>query len=110
MAGGTDWQAWTAGYFPVVAGNLAGEWLQVLMTIGGLISAVGLFSALLFSVSRVPFVLARDGWLPQSITREHHRYGTPWVAIVICSAIYSIFTLDRSSRWSWSTCSSTRSR
>ena len=28
MAGGTDWQAWTAGYFPVVAGNLAGAWLK----------------------------------------------------------------------------------
>ena len=93
MAGGTDWQAWTAGYFPVVAGNLAGEWLQLLMTIGGLISAVGLFSALLLSVSRIPYVVARDGWLPAFMTREHHRYGTPWVAIVVCSAIYSLFTL-----------------
>lgn len=91
MAGGTDWQAWTAGYFPVVGGNLAGEWLQVLLTVGGLISAVGLFSALLLSVTRVPFVLARDGLLPQVMTRESKRYGTPWVSIVVSSTIYSIF-------------------
>jgi amino acid transporter len=87
LAGGRDWQAWTAGYFPVIGGNLAGEWLQVLLTIGGLISAVGLFSALLLSVTRVPFVLARDGFLPQIMTREHKRYGTPWVSIVVSSVI-----------------------
>ena len=93
LAGGTDWQAWTAGYFPVVGGNLAGEWLQVLLTIGGLVSAAGLFAALLLSVSRIPFVVARDGWLPQFITKEHAKYGTPWVAILICAVIYSVFTL-----------------
>ena len=93
LAGGTDWQAWTAGYFPVVGGNLAGEWLQVLLTIGGLVSAAGLFAALLLSVSRMPFVVARDGWLPQFITKEHAKYGTPWVAILLCAVIYSVFTL-----------------
>lgn len=91
LAGGTDWQAWTAGYFPIVGGNLAGEWLQVLLTIGGLISAVGLFSALLLSVSRIPFVLARDGFMPNVMTKEHPRYGTPHVAIIVSSIIYAIF-------------------
>jgi amino acid transporter len=90
-AGGTDWQAWTAGYFPVVGGNLAGPWLEAIMTFGGLISAVGLFSALLLSVTRIPFVLARDGFFPQSMTREHPKYGTPYVSIIISSAIYAVF-------------------
>jgi amino acid transporter len=93
LAGSTDWQAWTAGYFPTLGGNLAGNWLKVLLTIGGLVSAVGLFSALLLSVSRIPFVMAADGWLPRFMEKEHRSYGTPWVAIVVCSLIYSIFTL-----------------
>jgi amino acid transporter len=93
LAASTDWQAWTAGYFPTLAGNLGGEWLKVWLTIGGLVSAIGLFSALLLSVSRVPFVMATDGWMPKFLTKEHDRYGTPWVAIVVCAFIYSLFTL-----------------
>ena len=91
MAGGTDWQAWTAGYFPVVAGNLAGPWLKLLMTFGGLISAIGLFSALLLSVSRIPFVVARDHYFPKFLTKEHPKYGTPATAIIISSVIYAVF-------------------
>ena len=91
MAGGTDWQAWTAGYFPVVGGNLAGPWLQALMVFGGLISAVGLFSALLLSVTRIPFVLAQDGFLPKKMTKAHPKYETPYVAIISSSIIYAIF-------------------
>jgi amino acid transporter len=91
MAGGTEWQAWTAGYFPVVGGNLAGEWLQLLLTFGGLVSAAGLFSALLLSVSRIPFVVARDGYLPKALTREHPRFGTPHISIIVSAIIYAIF-------------------
>lgn len=94
LAGGTKWEAWTAGYFSVVADNLAGPFVAGWMTIGGLFSAAGLYAALLVSVSRVPFVLGDDGWLPKWVTKTHRRYGTPWVAIVFCSAIYSLFTLS----------------
>lgn len=94
LAGGTDWEAWTAGYFSTVAENLAGPMVAGWMTIGGLVSAAGLFMALLVSVSRVPYVLASDGWLPKWLTRKHRRYGTPAAAIVFCAAIYSAFSLS----------------
>ena len=93
LAASTDWQAWTAGYFPILAGNLGGSWLEYWLTIGGLVSAVGLFSALLLSVSRIPYVMAYDHYLPKGLTKEHKKYKTPWVAIVVCSLIYSLFTL-----------------
>ena len=92
--GGTDWEAWTAGYFSTVADNLAGPVVAGWLTIGGLVSAAGLYAALLVSVSRVPYVLADDGWLPKWLTVTHRRYGTPWAAIVFCSAIYSLFSLS----------------
>lgn len=94
LAGGTDWEAWTAGYFSTVADNLAGPFVAGWLTIGGLVSAAGLYAALLVSVSRVPYVLADDGWLPKWLTITHRRYGTPWAAIIFCSAIYSIFSLS----------------
>jgi amino acid transporter len=94
LAGGTNWEAWTAGYFSTVADNLAGPFVAGWLTIGGLVSAAGLYAALLVSVSRVPYVLADDGWLPNWLTVRHRTYGTPWVAIVFCSAIYSLFSLS----------------
>ena len=93
LAVSTDWSAWTAGYFPQLAEQLGGVPLGVWLAVGGLVSAAGLFSALLLSVSRLPFVIAKDGWLPDGLGRESHRYGTPAVAIVVCAAIYSVFSL-----------------
>ena len=94
LAGGTEWEAWTAGYFSTVADNLAGPVVAGWLTVGGLVSAAGLYAALLVSVSRVPYVLADDGWLPKWVTVTHRKYGTPWAAIVFCSAIYSLFSLS----------------
>jgi amino acid transporter len=93
LAVSTDWEGWTAGYFPQLAEQIGGVPLGVWLAIGGLVSAAGLFSALLLSVSRLPFVMAGDHWLPESFTRESHRHGTPWVSIVVCAAIYSVFCL-----------------
>lgn len=92
LAGSRDWQAWTDGYFPVLAANLGGEWLRALVTIGGLISVVGLFSASLLAVTRLPFVLARDGFLPSALSKEHPRYRTPYVSIAVSSVIYALFS------------------
>lgn len=89
-----DWAGWTAGYFPEVAANIGGKWLGAWLAIGGLVSAVGLFSAIMLSISRLPFVMAEDGYLPKAITKIHPTFDTPWVSIVVCAAIYSIFTLS----------------
>jgi amino acid transporter len=42
----------------------------------------------------LPFVLAEDGYLPQALTRLHPRYNTPWISIILCSLVYSVFTLQ----------------
>ena len=89
----TDFSNWTAGYFPQLAEELGGVPLGVWLAIGALVSTAGLFSALLLSTSRLPFVMAEDGWLPHALGRESKRYGTPAVSIVVCAAIYSIFCL-----------------
>ena len=89
-----DWQLWTAGYFPSIARAIGGDWLGLWVGAAGLISSAGLFNALLLSFSRLPFVMAEDGFLPKQVTCLHPRYQTPFVAIILCAVIYSLFTLS----------------
>ncbi len=84
---------WTAGAWNEIAKIIGGSWLGALMAFGALVAAAGLFSALLLSVTRIPFVMGEDGYLPRVLFKTHRKYGTPWVALVVSSAIYSVFIL-----------------
>ena len=84
---------WTAGAFNLVAESVAGKWLGTFLTIGALISAIGLYSAWLLQYSRIPSALAEDGYLPDSVSRLHPKWGTPVRAIVISAVICSIASL-----------------
>ena len=55
-----------------------------------MIAGLGMFNALVMSYSRVPVVLARDGYLPAVLTRIHPRTGAPWVAIIACAAAWTL--------------------
>ena len=74
---------WTAGAWTEIAEIIGGRWLGLFLAGAALVSAAGLFSALLLSVSRVPFVMGEDGYLPRSLLKVHPKYGTPWVALVV---------------------------
>jgi amino acid transporter len=88
--GALNWSNWDSGYFSAIGGALGGKWLLWALAIGGMISAAGLYSSLLMSNSRVPFVLAADGFLPRWFVRVSPRYRTPMIAIIICSVIYAL--------------------
>jgi amino acid transporter len=90
---GTQQVEWTAGAFTKIAELTAGPWLGTFLAAAALVAAAGLFSSLLLSISRVPFVMAEDGYLPAGLMRIHPRFGTPWVSLVVSSAIYSVFIL-----------------
>jgi amino acid transporter len=91
--GGTSDIEWTAGAYNVIAESVAGKWLGTFMTIGAVISAVGLYSAWLLQYSRIPSALAEDGYLPERVSRFHPRWGTPVWAITICAIICSVAAL-----------------
>jgi amino acid transporter len=84
---------WTEGEFPTIAEAVGGHWLGTWIALGALVSASGLFSALLLSNSRLPFVLAEDGYLPDRLRALHQRFETPWISLIVCSMIYSFFAL-----------------
>jgi amino acid transporter len=90
---GTDDVEWTAGAFTLVAEAVGGRWLGRFLSLAAIVSAVGLFSAWLLSYSRIPFALASDGYLPQSLTKVHPTRQTPIRTIVIAAVICSLVTL-----------------
>jgi amino acid transporter len=57
-----------------------------------MVSAVALFNALLLSYSRVPFVVAADGYLPAPLARTDAN-GTPRNAVLVSAVVYSAFVL-----------------
>jgi len=85
-AAGVAPMAWRTGGLPAIGAAVGGPWLGYALALGGMASMAGLFSALLLSYSRLPFVLAREGYLPAVLARLHPRCGTPWVAIATSAA------------------------
>jgi len=93
--GATDWTTWTDGGWPQIdfaAVGAGGRAIAIWIALGGMISALALFNALLLSYSRIPFVLADDGLLPKKLAKLDSR-GTPRNAIVVSAICYSIFVL-----------------
>ena len=72
---------------------VAGQWLAVIVAAGGMASALGLFCAVLLSVSRVPKVMADDQLLPQKLQTLHPKYHSPYISIIVCSSVVSVMTL-----------------
>jgi len=68
------------------------NWLGLLISAGGMISSIGLFSAVLLSVSRVPQVMSEDKLLPGKLHALHPKYGSPHVSIIICAIVVSCMT------------------
>ena len=93
--GATDWTTWTEGGWPQIAASAAGSagvFIAIWIALGGMISALALFNALLLGYSRIPFVLASDGLLPQALAKLDAR-GTPRTAVIVSAVFYSCFAL-----------------
>jgi amino acid transporter len=78
---------------PFLGALTGGAWLGALLSIGGMASMLGIFIAVLLSVSRVPAVMGQDRLLPKAFTRIHSRYQTPWVSIIVCAVVVSLLVL-----------------
>jgi len=74
----------------LIGGKLFGiEWLRFLIVLGGMMSAFGMFNALVMSYSRLPLAMARDGMLPKVFAKTNRR-NAPWVAILLCATGWAL--------------------
>jgi amino acid transporter len=83
------------GAWAKVAGLIGGSWhgfnwLGFLLVLGGMMSAFGMFNALVMSYSRLPLAMARDGMLPKVFAKLSARTQAPWVAILVCAACWAL--------------------
>src|SRR6202040_74261 len=75
----------------LLGGQLFGfEWLRFLIVLGGMMSAFGMFNALVMSYSRLPLAMAREGMLPKVFSKISKRSKAPWVAIIVCASGWAL--------------------
>lgn len=82
--------AWSAGSWVEVGARLGGPALALMVTLGGAISAVGMYNALLLSWSRLPVALAEDGWLPRPLAARSARTHAPVSSVVLGGALSAL--------------------
>jgi amino acid transporter len=75
--------AWESGSWADIAGMLGGPFLRVGLVVGGMLSAFGMFNALVMSYSRLPYAMAVDGLLPSIFAKRIARTQAPWVSILV---------------------------
>jgi amino acid transporter len=82
--------AFSTGSWSNLARLIGGPALQVALAVGGVVSAFGMFNALVMSYCRLPLAMAQDGLLPNYFMRVHPRSRAPWVAIVVCAVAWAL--------------------
>ena len=90
LGGVGRWDEWTTEggiSFVEIAEQLGGTALGVAMLVAAVVSNLALYQEYLAQGSRPAYAMAADHLLPSVLTRTHHKYGTPWVSIVVLAVI-----------------------
>ena len=90
LGGVGRWDEWTTEggiSFVEIAEQLGGTALGVAMLVAAVVSNLALYQEYLAQGSRPAYAMAADHLLPRVLTRTHHKYGTPWVSIVVLAVI-----------------------
>src|SRR6202166_1023787 len=87
---GIDPNRWTTGGWVDIGRIIGGETLAIAIGVAGVIGAIGSFGTLMLSFTRLPMVMAEDGYLPRVFARRGARTGAPWVAIAVCAILWAV--------------------
>jgi len=87
-------EKFTIGAWAEAAGTLggAGWWgvgLALAVVVGGTISGIGMFNALMMSYTRIPYALARERMLPR-VFANVTKNGVPWLSVVLCGVAWGL--------------------
>jgi amino acid transporter len=74
----------------LAGGPLVARGFRVALVLGGMMSAFGMFNALVMSYSRLPLAMAQDGLLPSVFGKVHSKTRAPWVAIVVLAGCWAL--------------------
>lgn len=82
-----DQNEWQTGFMANAAEIISGKWLKLWIEIGAVLSGIGLFEAQLSSSAYQVQGMAELGFLPKFFGVRSKWFNTPWVGIVISTAI-----------------------
>jgi amino acid transporter len=94
--GASEWRTWDSSSHTIaqIASEIVAPWLGSCISVVVMASSWSMYNSLLLSNSRLPLTMAEDGLLPRWIGRLHPTRQTPARALILCSAIYFLFTLS----------------
>ncbi len=81
--------AWADAAKTLGGTGLWGVALALAVVVGGTISGVGMFNALMMSYTRIPYALAKEGMLPNLFTRVTAN-GVPWLSVALCAVAWGL--------------------
>jgi len=85
--GGANWQE---GWFSQVGKQLGGPMLGGAIALGGGVMSFAVFQAAMLWVSRMPYVLAREGYLPPALKEIWTVTATPRKSIIWCCILFTL--------------------
>lgn len=96
-AAGIPASTFVTGAWGVVARILASPllgprfaaWLGFALVIGGAITGIAMFNALMLSYARIPAAMADDRLLPRVLARRM-KNGVPWAAVLACAVAWAL--------------------
>jgi amino acid transporter len=74
----------------LVGGPVAGRIFRAALVLGGMMSAFGMFNALVMSYSRLPLAMAQDGMLPAVFGKLQPKTRAPWVSIIVLATAWAM--------------------
>ncbi len=87
LAANGDWQDWGESHYVASAAAIGGKALGTAMAFGGLVSNAVILMVTILAQSRLPMVLARSGFFPESFRRVHPIHGTPVASLVLTGVV-----------------------
>jgi amino acid transporter len=90
LQGAGDTSGWHAGSFAEQGVRIGGPWLGAAIGIGGALSSFAIFEAAMLWVSRLPFVLARENYLPATLSTIWVSRDVPGRSLLVSSAIFTL--------------------
>jgi amino acid transporter len=90
LSGASSTAHWQEGSFAREGLRIGGPLLGGALAIGGGVMAFAVFQAAMLWVSRMPFVLAHEGYLPPWLRDIWTATATPWKSIVLCCVVFTL--------------------
>jgi amino acid transporter len=81
---------WETGSFTRAGAQLGGPLLGLAIGLGGALGSFAIFESAMLWVSRMPFVLACDNYLPKPLAEIRWSSATPGKSILLCCMVFTL--------------------